>query len=165
MTCNRDPVGDHGAHRSHTKCNPFSARAKQFCNKSLAHVADQVEVHIQQLQDCIYLCFSDTAADTRRSIEHMAFRKRDALKTWEDFLLNDRAHTSPARFLPRRIVGPSLAHDQKGPRGLELPGRLLPTLRANLSLREWQLLGAIRYGRPPDTHRAPSPRFNPGRYA
>ena len=99
MTCNKDPVGDHGAYRSHTKCKPFSARSKQFCNKSLAHVVDQVEVHIQQLQDCIYMCFADTAADTRRSMEHMAFRKRDALTTWEDFLVNDRTLILPDRLL------------------------------------------------------------------
>ena len=51
VTCSKDPVGDYHAHRSHTGCKPFSSRAGRICNRSLALVVDQVEVHLQQMQD------------------------------------------------------------------------------------------------------------------
>ena len=99
MTCNRDPVGDHGAHRSHTNCKPFSTRAKHICNKSLARVVDQVEVHLQQLQDCIHTCFAEPSTDPRRSMEHMGVLKKEAVRAWEEFLVNDRTRTLPDRPL------------------------------------------------------------------
>ena len=97
ITCGKEPVGDHHAHRSHTGDRPFSSRARNICSRPLALVVDQIEVHLQQMQDCINTCFGDTSRDPRRSMEHLGSLKAQALQTWEDFLDDDRASTLSER--------------------------------------------------------------------
>ena len=83
VTCNKEPEGDHHAHSSHTQDRRFSARANNICDKDLAHVVDQVEVHLQQLQDSIDRCFSEDPGDPRDSMTRFADLKVQALQTWE----------------------------------------------------------------------------------
>ena len=93
VTCNKEPVGDHHAHRSHTQDCRFSARANGICDRDLAHVVDTVKVHLQQLQDCINRCFGEGSGDPRDSMTRFGDLKAQAFHTWEEFLEDDRAFT------------------------------------------------------------------------
>ena len=59
----------------------------------MAQVVDQAEVHLQQLQDCINQCFGDPERDPRESMACFGSLNAQALRTWEDFLEDDRAFT------------------------------------------------------------------------
>ena len=93
VTCGKEPVGDNHAHTSHTRDRRFSARANNICDKHLAHVVDQVKVHLQQMQDCINQCFGNGSGDPRDSMTRLGDLKAQALQTWEEFLEDDRAWT------------------------------------------------------------------------
>jgi hypothetical protein len=121
VTCSKEPVGDHHAHRSHTKDRRFSARANGICDRDLAHVVDTVEVHLQQLQDCINRCFGEGSGDLRDSMTRFGDLKAQALHTWEvpggrpGFYLEG----APLRFLPDHLLGLALAPHKEGQGGHE----------------------------------------------
>ena len=91
LSCGKEPVGDHHAHRRHTQNRRFSARAQDICFPDLADIVDTVEVHLQQMQDCINTCFSEDSGDPRESMRRFADHKAQARRAWEDFLGNDWA--------------------------------------------------------------------------
>ena len=94
-----DPVGDHHVRRSHTQNRRFSARANDICAHDLADIVDTVEVHLQQMQDCINTCFSEDSGDPRDSMNCFSIHRAQAHGAWEDFLENDLASVMSERPL------------------------------------------------------------------
>ena len=58
---------------------------------------DTVEVHLQQMQDCINTCLSEDSGDPRESMLRFYIHKAQAHCAWGDFLENDCASVMSER--------------------------------------------------------------------
>ena len=64
----------------------FSFRARGICDPDLADIVDTVEMHLEQMQDCMTSIFSEETGDPRHSMRRYTIHKNQAHLVLEDFL-------------------------------------------------------------------------------